>query len=340
MKPYVTKSIIPQALSVSLLCVLLLTGCAGPDKAQPARQAAAPVSSATPPPNFPSVSFEHPMSPVGDMLRLFGEQTGGGVVLMNGLEERAAEAVTFRNKAYEQAVSVFAGAIDCIYVYMPHYYLIMPEGYEILQETRLSSALDARYRTMRASVSFGAKTHLYNVFAALSRNLEITIVADNFIAEARCGELFLNDVSMDVIIEAVLQSARVTADTFIVESTPEYIFLRAPQNTAPSSIVLNASALDAARLALLDRQVSLILPDRNAHAFAEAPITLREALLPLTEQLGVEVVAHRTLADIPVNPCAMYQVRLGTALDLLIRQWPLPEFGYEVQADRILIRER
>ncbi len=125
-----------------------------------------------------------------------------------------------------------------------------------------------------------------------------------------------------------------------MESTAEYIFIRAPQNTTPPSLLLNPSSLDAEQRVLLDRTVTVALPDRRTHAFMAAPIPLRDALRPLTDQLGVEIAAQRTLADIPVNPCVMRQVRVETALALLIRQWPVPEFGYELLPERILIRER
>ncbi|NJL72818.1 MAG: hypothetical protein HC888_15280 [Candidatus Competibacteraceae bacterium] len=64
-----------------------------------------------------------------------------------------------------------------------------------------------------------------------------------------------------------------------------------------------------------------------------------EAVLPaLTAQLGILVEASPEARDLPVNPCVLPGVRLRTALDLLVRQWPLPRYGYEVLPDRILIR--
>ena len=57
------------------------------------------------------------------------------------------------------------------------------------------------------------------------------------------------------------------------------------------------------------------------------------------EQLGVKVTAQRRLAEIPINPVVFKNVRLETAMNLLLRQWPLAGFVWELQADRILIRE-
>jgi hypothetical protein len=36
----------------------------------------------------------------------------------------------------------------------------------------------------------------------------------------------------------------------------------------------------------------------------------------------------------------MTNVRLSTALDLVIRQWLIPNYGYQVTHDRIVIRTR
>jgi hypothetical protein len=204
--------------------------------------------------------------------------------------------------------------------------------------------LDERFRNMRASAVFGAKTELYILFSALSESLDTAIVADNFIAEPRCGELYLPEAPLGVILEAILQSARVAPDSFVVESTPEYVFLRAAQNQSPPSVEIGSGPPDPSRQALLEKKVSLVIPplgkDGQADVFAARPIPLHAALQVLTEQLGIEVVAQKQLANIPINPCVLKGVRLSTALDLLIRQWPVPEFGWEVQPERILIRKR
>ncbi len=296
-------------------------------------------------PVFSPVTFAHAISPAGDLLRDFGEQTSGGFVLMSGLEERAIPAVDFRNKAYEQVMAHIAEALGCTYKATPYYFILLPSEYKLLENVSFSEKMNETYGNFTASAVFGAKTELFIVFAVLSESLGLTIVADNFIAETHCGELHLPEAPLHVVLEAIIQSARISPDTLVLESTPEYLFLHATRNESETSLCHDATALTAEQQALLDRPVSLSLPGipgegKEDVIFAFQPIPLGDALFPLTEQLGIEVVAQRRLRNIPVNPIIFKNVRLQTALDLLIRQWPVTGFTWELQANRILIRER
>lgn len=334
-----------QVILLLALCACSTNGKEGKTVAKPAPPDAAqepPTAAAKP--SFNAVTFSHPASPLGDMLRAFGERAGGGFVLMSGLEERATPAVDFKNEPYDRAITAFAASIHSTTTHTPHYYLILPPDYGVLQQVTLAEKLDPAYRSLTAGAVFGAKTPLFAVFSALSRSLEITIVADNYVAEARCGELHLPDLPLPVILEAVLQSARIGADAFVLESTPEYIFFRAPRNESPASLRVETASAPPDAQALLDKPVSLSLPpaaeSQDTFVYASEPLPLHSALYALSEQLGIEVVAQRRLADIPINPCVFNKVRLATALDLLIRQWPLAQFGWELQPGRILLRQR
>lgn len=295
-------------------------------------------------PDFGRINFTHPAAPVGDVLRVLGAQVGGGIVLMNGLEERAITDITFRQTPYREAVGQIAGILDSTYAFGPHYYFIFPAGYESLLEVTPDPSLVPLHASTRASVAVGSKNALYNVFSMLGKSMETTIIADNIIAGAASGELFLTDTPLPYILEAILRSARISPGSFVMECTPEYIFIRGRDNTSFGPFLLNPDTMPPHGEQLLEKVVDLVLPIEEAGgshtAFASSPIPLREALLPLSTQLGVEIVAHRRLAEIPINPCRMRQVRLGTALDLLLRQWPIPAFGYEIQENRILLRER
>ena len=330
------------ALLIACAALLAFTsGCATSEKSK--TTPAADMESALVAPSFSSVDFEHSIAAIGDVIRAFGEQVGGGIVLMSGLEERAAPAFAFRQMPYQEAVAELAGSIECDYIHTQHYYMILPSEYQELQNMEVGESLDPRHAVLSASVAFGAKTELYKVFAVLGESLDITIIADNIIAEARCGELFIDTAPLPVVLQALLQSARIMPDSVVVESTSEYIFIRSVQNVGEVKRLLNSTAMTPEQRMLLDKSVSLTLPNRTTSAqaaFASKPIPLSDALLPLTEQLGIEVVAQRRLADIPINPCQMNAITLETALSLLLRQWPLPDFGFEMQEGRILIREK
>jgi len=342
MKPAFNKSNIFYAGAFFLLAVsLLLVGCAtsGESKTGPVP----PLEGISTPPAFGEVTFEHEMGAMGEVIRAYGAKVGGGIVLMSGLEERMAQKVSFKGIPYQEAVAVLAGMINCDYIHTGHYFAILPAEYRTLQYMNVREQMGEPYKAVSASVAFGAKTELFKVFSILGKSLDITIIADNYIAEARCGEIFLSDSPLPVVLEAILQSARISPESFTVESTPEYIFIKAVKNKDSSSCLLNPSSLTAQQKTLLDTSVSLFLPDVKTveqAPFLGQPILLEDALRPLTEQLGVEIVAQRKLAEIPINPCVMNHVRLETALNLLLRQWPLPDFGFEVQENRILIRAK
>lgn len=337
-------------LTPSLIILLALAACSTPatkDKTD-SRPEPAPSAGSSPTPaekpSFPDITFTHAPGPAGDILRALGEQAGGGVVLMSGLEERAVPGVSFKQEPYDRALARFAESIASVCTHTAHYYLILPSEYNALQEVVLEDKLDPLYRDIKAGAVFGAKTPLFSVFSALSVSLDITILADNYIAESRCGELHLPELPLPVILAAILQSARIGTDAFTVESTPEYIFFRAPRNEHPPSVRIESASPPADAQALLDKRVSVTLPplpdSKNQFVMASEPMPLREVLYPLTEQLGIEVVAQRRLADIPVNPCVFRNVRLSTALDLLIRQWPLAQFGWELQSGRVVLKQR
>lgn len=335
------KLITIRSLLIAMLVITaLLAGCATSSNSKTGDASSIPVELT--PPSFDPVTFEHEMGPVGDTIRAFTAEAGGGVVLMSGLEERAMAAVKFRQTPYQDAITEMANAINCGYIHTADYYMILPEEYQALQRIHVADQLDESFKALTASAVFGSKTHLYNVFSVLSESLGIAIVADNFIADARCGEIFLEQVSLPVILEAVLQSARIGPDSFTVESTKEYIFIRATKNVGLAERLLNPSEITPKQRGLLDKQISLILPDDSVAvqaAFTAEPLLLRDVLATLSRQLGISILAQRELADVPINPCRLHKVRLETALNLLLRQWPLPDFGFEVQEEKILIRQ-
>ncbi|NLN93383.1 MAG: hypothetical protein GX130_08770 [Candidatus Hydrogenedens sp.] len=294
---------------------------------------------------FSRVTMSHPVLPAGDALRLLGEKAGGNFVLMSGLEERSVGEAEWQRRVYQDVVEAYAGELECEVFQCPGYFLIAPEAYSSLTELSVTPLLPVAYQELRAEISLGAKTELYIAFALISHLLDITVVCDNFIAESPCGELRLDEMPLGSLIEALLQSARIAPQAFSLEATADYIFIHSKENAQPADLLLNEGALSAEQQALLEKRiVTFALPSVNPAQrellFDGEVMPLKDALHPLTVQAGIEIVCHRKLADIPVNPFVFTDVTLRDALNLLIRQWPLPLFGYEVQEDRILLREK
>ncbi|MBW7864944.1 MAG: hypothetical protein GX580_17565 [Candidatus Hydrogenedens sp.] len=332
---------LPAALLMGVLAAVPW-GCAparektAESGAKPARTAAAPA--------FPKASFQHETAPAGDIVRKIGEEVGGGIVLMQGLEERSMPGFEVDGAAYAALVQKLAEPLESRAEPLPHAWFIAPPDYAGLLDTRLEGRLPERFAAMTGTVAFGAKTPLSNVLAVLSQNMGVTLVADNFITGARCGELFMGPAPLPEILAAVLMSARVPPDAYAVEGTDEYVFIRSTRNTAPPSLLVNGENLTPEQRALLDRVVDVVLPEPGANpvetAFGARPAPLKSVLTPLTQQFRVVVSAKKVLADVPVTPCVMRGVRLGTAMDLMLRQWPTDRVVWEVVDDQVLIRPR
>jgi hypothetical protein len=332
-----------------LLCPLLaLASCAG--TAPPAAQApgpAAPVTAASeraprPMRAFPKVSYVRGHTSLDQAVRYIGEAYGGGIVSILGVDVRAVPPMERERVPFESFVDELAKAVDCVWIREPDYYLILPEGYEILLDTRIPGGLPARFESPTLDFAFGFNTKLYDIFASLGHSLGLAIVTDNILGEQRVGEMNVPTTPLPAALEAILRSARVAPGGFTVECTEEYLFLLAATNQSLPSPLLNAASLSPAAVATLDRVVHVALPvpppDAERIAFNRATLPLEAVLPSLSSQLGIAVAASPEVRDLPVNPCVLPGVRVRTALDLLVRQWPLPHYGYEVLDDRILIR--
>ncbi len=295
--------------------------------------------------NFPKVSFTHEAASLGDVVRKVGQEAGGGIVAMSGLEERSVPALSVEHMPYESLAKQLADAVECKIAPLSHAYFIYPERYEALLQVSLEGRLHERFAAMNASVAFGAKTPLSNVFAVLSESLGTAIIADNYIANSTCGEIFMDKAPLQAVLEAVLMSARIPSEEIAIDCTGEYLFVASLRNTSPKTVLLtDENSLSAEQRAELDRVVDVVLPDTGENplqtAFGAKAARLRDVLTPLTRQLNAEVAAKRTLAEVPINPCTMHKVRIRTVMDLIIRQWPLANFGYEVNGSQLLIRPR
>ncbi len=279
---------------------------------------------------------------LGDAVRAVGEAHGGNLVLMGGAEPRPVTPANFKRAELSEVATSLAAAAGLAVQETPNYYFLFLPGYEPLVDVSLTGKLSPGFSLDTTDVTFGSGLRLYTVFAWMGYALDRTIVADNSVADARCGELALQQVPLEAALEAILKSARVHA--FAVDSTDEYVFLHNPNNTSPADALLNTNALDSEQEALLNRTVSVILPHAPTPGqpleMQQHPTDLGQVLNSLTRQLGVTVVAEAGLEELPVNPAVVVNVKVRTALNLLVRQWLVPNYGYQVTHDRIVIRTR
>jgi len=291
----------------------------------------------------PVVTLDLPRTgTLGEAVLKLSEEVGGCLVLLSGTENRALGSMAFSASPFEDVVARLAEHTGYNVQECPNYFFIYPEGYEALLEVSLGDRLDAAFRDVAVPMAFGHQTPLYEALALLSDARDTAIVADNMVADAVCGPMTLAEIPLQEGLEAILKSARIRPQAFKVDSTADYIFLYSVQNTAPADTRIGTPGADDG--VDLDARVDVVLPtppeDSGRLRLPPGALPLRRVLAALSDQLGVKVLAEQGLEGLPVNPCVFRGVKRSTALDLLIRQWPVPEFGYAVEGDRILIRRR
>jgi hypothetical protein len=285
-------------------------------------------------------------APLGLMARQIGALYGGGIVVMHGTNPYTLVGpYTLQDETMDRVVRSMAAALpSCVATLSNGYYFLHPPEplYESLNAMSLEGKLHPRYRTMTAAATFGVDTPLFNAFALLGHSLDITIVGDNAVTDGLTGELAVGELPLHDALAAVLKSARISDQVFRIESTDEYIFIRHVNNAAKASLLANAGRLSAAQEARLDRRVDVALPApmKSVNEVASMPgaQALGYVLDELSGQLGIEVRTEPGIEKLPVNPVVMNGVRVRTAMDLLIRQWPLAQFAYELTGDVIVIR--
>lgn len=281
-------------------------------------------------------------SSLGALVRAIGEQrAGGGVVLVSGLEERPAPAVSLERAAYGRGLERLAGPAECLVYDAGYYQFIYPPGYEALLEVSVAEAIHPLFRDQTATFAVGAGTNMYNALGLLSEVLGKSIVADNDIAEVWCGELFVENAPVGSILEALLQSARVLPGKYVVESTAEYIFVRSTSNRSDANVCLNADGLPAGAAEMLARVVDVRVPLQDGELrFQDGYVPLESVLPALSVQAGVEVSAAAGMESFPVHPAAFLQMPVSDVMNLIVRQWPVGGFGYVAGASGIHFQRR
>ena len=316
------------------LIVAAVAGCATVPNEQETAEASPPAADG-------EVTYTSQNARLGDTIRRVGA-AGGSVVLMGGLEEESLGEVDFSQAEPQAVVSQLSDRADLAVEVTPNYSFLFPAEYQALTNVSLEGQLHSAHEGIETQIAFGSRTPLFMALAWISQATGVTIVADNEVAEARTGEIALGNMPLSTALEALLKSARVA--NFYVDSTEEYIFLYSGNQGHQTDMLLNRPALDEHQEAILEQRVTVYLPESptrpNEIRMLPGATPLAEVLPSLSSQLGVRVVAEPGLEELPVNPAVFRDVPVSTAMDLLIRQWLRPEYGYHVAHDRLVIRRR
>lgn len=327
--------------------LLLLGGCASAGKphSNTLTQESKPAAESSPGAGGPKssrISVEPGRQEnLGQVFRYLGENSDGSAVLTAGLEDRPAPSKGLSSAPFVSGINRLATVCNLETQVTPYYVFVYPEGYEELATMTLDDKVTGPFATTRASFAIGAGTDLFNAFAMLGSTLQLTIIADNLVADAWCGELFLQNAPVATIVEALLKSARVSPGMITIECTDTYLFVRSSANRSHPPSCLNREALSTEEETILSRKVTFRIPDSGpTFQFQSEPATL-EAILPvLSQQLGLPVTAAKEMYKLPINIASFSEVSIETAMDLLVRQWPLPRYGYRLENGGLHFIER
>ncbi len=275
---------------------------------------------------------------LGQLVRGLGEsEPSGGIVLLSGLEERPAPPLSLTRSDYRSGLERLVAPLGLRVLDKGTYQFVLPPGYEALAELSVAPQLHPEIAKRRASLALGSGTDLFNALAVLTTILDVTVLADNAIADVWCGELFLHDVPAAQLLDAVLQSARVLPDAVAIECTADYVFVRSTANSGAHDRCLNRAGLTPDAAALLARRLSVRLPAQlDTDEFQYEVASLASVLDTLSTQLGVAVDAEVALREFPVNRAFFKDMTVNDVLNLIVRQWPVSDVGFRVEKERIV----
>ncbi len=282
------------------------------------------------------VQFIAPNTSVALLVRELNTASGRNIVLMNGLETMRSGPYKDKHSSQEW-VDLIATDAGLRVDRLPAYDFLFPPGYEALTQTTVAGQLDPTLAARKTSLHFDLDTPIVSAFALLSHTLKTTIVADNVVADARCGEVHLTDVTVGEAVDALLKSARVAEQSLRVLGDSEQVLLySAGRPLRQQPLVLAAGET---RSEVLDRRVTIHLPSIPDEAgrlsgYSRA-IPLSQALAELAKQTGLHFEADARSQQLPVNPAVITNLKLETALNLIVNQWPVPHYGYRVHGDTV-----
>ncbi len=332
------------ASKVALIALILLAGCATDPKTT-SSGGSLPTDSTENSESAPKAGMSRGRMTVngasydslGKLVRAVGETAGeGGLVLVAGLEEWPSPSISVERATYHNGISRLVAPSNLKVFDGEAYQFIYPPGYETLLDVTLGDTVAPRFQSLRATYAVGAGTDLFNALALLSETLGFTVLADNEIADAWCGELFLCDAPAPSILEALLRSARIVPGSIVVENSDSYIFIRSARNKAPLDTCVNRDTLSAEAAAMLTKQVNLQLPRNKPNLqFQNRAAPIKSVIDDMSRQLGVSVVVSPEMAAFPINPAVFSDMNLSDVLNLIVRQWPEADFGYRVTRDQV-----
>ncbi len=338
---WLTFAVLAATLAASpLACASDPAKASATDAAQPAPAPIQLAQARTGPRKTPApdrFEFEAIKNSVALLTRDFSLKSRRSIVLMNGVEPSQAGPYEKKKRAPAEWVDQIATDAGLRVQHQPAYDFVFSPGYEMLNETNVGPGLDPVLAARRTTLHIEFGTPLFAALALLSHSLESALIADNIVADARCGEIHVFDVTVADALNALLQSARIPNQSFHLRSEDGSVFLYSAGRPLRDRVRVEASG--ESRPDWLDKRVTIHLPAPPAEpghllGYSRA-VPLGECLAELARQTGLRFEADARAHLLPVNPAVMPNLRIETVLDLIVNQWPLPHFGYRANGDTV-----
>ncbi len=275
------------------------------------------------------------------VVRRLGMEYPISIALLNGVESRWVLIEKPEKKLDKFLTQVISATGLVCYSEKGYYFLYPPELplYESLAKYSFVEMMPANFNEVKVNAGFGVDTKLYNVLNSLNYTYGCNIVADNTLAELPIGEIVTHQLSLDLVLEMVIKSARISPQTLKICSGEDYLFLYTALNK-------NAELLENCKLfednkvpEKLKKNITFSLPEivRRGRTlpFYDSAKPLKEVTAVISAQVGIDVELQPGTEELPVNPMYVSNLSVKKALDLLVYQWLDNKYSYVFEDGKI-----
>lgn len=275
------------------------------------------------------------------VVRRMGLEFPVSIALLNGAESRWVQ-IEKPDKDWEKLlVQVVSSAGLVCHSERGYYFLYPPEYpvYESLAMYPFAERLPSKFREIKLSAGFGVGTQLYNVLNSLNFTYGCNIVADNTLAELPVGEVVVNQLSLDLVLEMVIKSARISPQMLRMCMGEDFIFLYTPLNKSMAKWqnceCFNSKNEDERLSKRIDISLPEIIKKGKNLPFYNSAKSLKSMASIISTQLGVDVVLEPGTEELPVNPLYLSNISIETALNLIVYQWLEDSYGYVFENGKV-----
>jgi len=283
----------------------------------------------------PTFSFSLPAQNLGLTIKQAAAQMGANLVLMNGLETTPFNETTFEKATEEELCEQIALQARLEMKEMGSYRFFYPMEYASLVNSKSNGQWPSEYTENKFGLSFGADTPLAFILATLGKSLGMTFLADHTISGSLCGEIAIAEATVPDALSALLLSARIPSESIRFETSADAIFVHSARNLKrPNYRIQGTTATNDG--ALTENCTINLLDNGFDHSKLGTGFKkLSEIAGVLSEQLGYTIEYDPSLRDFPVTPMYMHNIPRKVALELILWQWPVPQFGYSIEKNAV-----